>query len=131
MIWQVYMLGCAQHKCSYHLSPYNAIIKPLTIFPILYLLILWLIYSITESPYLSLPLPILHIPWPLSPLAITSLFSVSMLFFLLCLFCYIDSKYKWNHMVFIFVWLISLNNILPVHPCYHKRQYLILFLWLS
>lgn len=54
MIEQVYTLCYAHCKCSYHLSPYNAIIIPLTTFPLLYLLLSWLIHSITESQYLSL-----------------------------------------------------------------------------
>ena len=50
------MFCCAHHKCS-HLSPYDTIIVPLTIFPMLCLLFLWLILSITGKP----------VPPPLQP----------------------------------------------------------------
>lgn len=44
------------YKCSYNLSPYNAIVKiPLAVFPMLYLLSLGLTPCITESLYLLLP----------------------------------------------------------------------------
>jgi len=55
------------------------------------------------------------LPLSFSPLAMTSLFSVSMSLFL---FCYIYSfvfflysTYKWYHTVFVFLWLISLRII--------------------
>ena len=35
--------------------------------------------------------------------------SVSILF--PCLFCSLDSTYEWNHLVFVFIWVISLANI--------------------
>ena len=51
------------------------------------------------------------LPNPHSSLATISPFSVSMslfLFFCCCLFCSLDFTYRWNHMVFVLVWLISL-----------------------
>ena len=60
--------------------------------------------------YLFLPIPALN-----SPLANTSSlylrvhFFVS--FFFVHLFCFLNSTYKWNHMVFIFLWYISLSII--------------------
>lgn len=42
-------------KCSYHLSPYNVSTIPLTLFPMLCLSSLWLIFFITEGLYFPLP----------------------------------------------------------------------------
>ena len=55
-----------------------------------------------------------------SPLVTTTLFSVSTCLFLFGLVCsfvlflfisFLCSTYEWNHMVFVFLWLISLNVI--------------------
>ena len=35
--------------------------------------------------------------------------------FLFCLFSFLDSTYKRNHMAFVFLWLISLSTILSTH----------------
>ena len=41
---------------------------------------------------------------------------------------FLDSTYKWDHKVFVFLWLISLSiTALEVHPCYHKWQQFNLF----
>lgn len=55
VIWQRCKLYCAHHNCSYHLSPNNASTILSTVFPLLYLLSLWLIHPIYESLYLPLP----------------------------------------------------------------------------
>ena len=40
-------------------------------------------------------------------------FSVSSSFLLICLFCWLGSTYRWDHVVFVFhIWLISLNTML-------------------
>ena len=39
VVRQLYMLRCARYRCSYHISPYNASIIPLTIFPTLFLIL--------------------------------------------------------------------------------------------
>lgn len=83
---------CSHHKCSFHLSPYDTIAIPLTIFPMLYFLFPWLIHCITRSLYL--PLFFIHFahPRPPSPLAAISLFSEFIDLFLLfvCLFiCFV------------------------------------------
>ena len=85
VIQQFYRLCCAHHKCSYHLSPYNAIIISLIISPILCLLFQWLISSITTS---LTPLP----PFCPSPLAIISLFYVfiGMILLFLCSFVFFN-----------------------------------------
>ena len=65
-----------------HLSLYDAITVPLTIFPMLCLLFPWLIHSITGSLYLPLPFThFAHAPTP-APLTTTSLFSILMGLFL-------------------------------------------------
>ena len=58
--------------------------------------------------YLNISAPISPTLHPL-PLATTNLFPISInLFFLLLFF---DSTYKWDHVVFVFVWLIWLSVI--------------------
>ena len=54
--WWFYnsIIHCYAHKCSSHLSTYNAITIPLTICPMLYLSSLWFTHSITGSLYPSL-----------------------------------------------------------------------------
>ena len=42
------------------------------------------------------------------------------------LFCFLDSTYKWNDVVIVFLCLIYRHNILQVHPCYCEGQDLIL-----
>lgn len=60
------------------------------------------------------------------------LYIVSLSFIWFCLFCFLDSTYKWYHVVFVFPWLISLGiNTLEFHLCCHKCQYFILLLWSS
>ena len=66
---------------------------------------------------------------PLSLLVNTSLIPLS-LFSLLC-FVFWNSTYEWNHMIFAFVWLISLR-IIPsrsIHIVANGR--ISFFLWLS
>ena len=55
MISQVYILRSAHYKCSYHLPPCNAIAVQLTLFPVLYLLSLWLTHYTCGSLCLTLP----------------------------------------------------------------------------
>ena len=61
-----------------------------------------------------------------SPLATISLFSVPISLFLfrlfICLFCSLDSSYKWNHMVLVCLWLtyFTEHNTLWVYPCCWK-----------
>ena len=79
VILYLYTLQNDHHdKSSYHLAPYKVIIILLTIFPMLYITSLQLIYFITGSLYLLIPSPISPNPLPVSPLATTSMFSVSM-----------------------------------------------------
>ena len=74
------------------------------------------------------PFLCLNHPPSLSPLATTKLFWVYFCFLLFVhLFCFLDSQYKWDHMVFVFFgWLISLSVI---HPCRLKWQDFILYGW--
>ena len=82
---------------------------------------------ITEHLWLSTPFTHLaHCHSP--PLATTNLFSISMnLIFYCC--CFFDSTYRWNHMIFIFLWLtyFTWHNALKIHPCCLKCQYFLLF----
>ena len=89
---------------------------------------------------ISTPYSILTLPTPLSSLASTSLFSISVSLFLFCYmyfsFLLLDSAYKWQHTVFVFICLtyFTKHNTLYVHLHGCKWQSVILFilfLWLS
>ena len=155
--------------------PRKFIVILLTMFLILYITSLWLIYFTNESLYLFFLLSLLppgmwtfpgqgsnssdlscyrentgslthRVMWELLKFIIlfiyfarilcssasTSLFSVSMCLFLFCvlvyLFCFLDSTYKWNHKVFVFLWLISLSIISSRSIHIVKWQDFILFL---
>ena len=93
-------------KSSYHLSPYKNITLWLTIFLTVYIFSPWLIYFLTEILYF---LTSTHFRYPPGPffsgnhLFLCIYDSVSLLFYLLCV---LDSTYKWNHTVFVFLCLI-------------------------
>ena len=107
--------------------------KMLSVTCMLYFLYLWLIYFAAGNfvPH-YLPSPA-SFPYPLLSgsclLALCIYNSVSFLLSLLIFF--LDSAYKWNHTVFVFIWLISLS-ITPfgsIHiVTYGKISF---FLWLS
>ena len=75
----------------------------LTIFTMLYVTSLWLIYFITEICTFTLFTNFLP-----SPLATTNLVSVSINSFL---FYFLDSTYNWDHTVFVFVCLMYFRMI--------------------
>ena len=80
--------------------------------------------------FIPLNLPYLFLLTP--HLATTSLFSASMtLFFFdyICSFCFLDSAYKWNHIVLVFVWCLSLNIIrsMSTHVGAHDKLSVIFF----
>ena len=117
----------------------NAITISLTIFLTLYLSSLWFIHN--WKPCTShFPPSILHIhPYPIPSgnhqfvLCIygsVSAFS-DCLFICFVLFCFFDSTYKPNHMVFVFLWLISLSKMhsRPIHVVINGKS--ASFLWLS
>ena len=83
-------------------------------FLLLYITSLWLIYFVTGSFYLLIPFTYFT-TFPLTPQTTTSLFcfcvSVSVLFHLIIYFVFLDSTYKWDHVVFVFLWFISLSKI--------------------
>ena len=61
---------------------------------------------------------------PAFPLATTCfvLWSVTLLrFCYICLFCFLESTYKWNHSDTVFIFLQQYNTIC-IHPHYHKLQ---------
>lgn len=81
-----------------------------TIVTMLYISFLGLIYLIIGNLYLLTTF--IHFAHPLLwPLATTSLFSVfvNLVWFCLVIVLILDSTYKRDHVVFIFVWLISLR----------------------
>ena len=83
---------------------------------------------------LNSPSPILLIP-P-TPLWQPLVFSLQLCFCFVMfvhLFYFLDSTYKWNHMVFVFLCLtyFTWHNALQVHPCCCRWQNFILFLQLT
>ena len=83
----------------------------------LYNISLLLIYFIHSSLCLFILYPYLA-PSPfLTPPVTTSLFSISVNLFLfvskfICIIIFLDSTYKWYHMIFVFAWLTSHNMII-------------------
>ena len=72
---------------------------------------------------------------PPSPLAITSLFSMSVSLFLFCrqihLHHILDSTYKWYYIVFVFLFLTSLSMRISSCICVAAYGIVLFFLWLS
>ena len=100
---------CYSHqKYSYDLSPYNTIMTLLAIFLMLDLSSPWLSHSITGS--LFLPIPFTNFAHPLTssgshlfvPCIYGSDSDSAFCWFMICLFCFLDSTCKWSHMVFVF-----------------------------
>ena len=92
-------------------------------FPVLYSRTLLFIHPIYNSLPLLIPDSQSFPPTPSSPLATTSLFSMSVSLFLFCRqvhLCHIsDSTYKCYYMVFIFLFLTYFTQYdnLQLHPC--------------
>ena len=88
-----------------HLAPYIIITILLTLLPMLYFIFLWLFCNyqfVLLNPFSFSPPPSNTLPiWQLSDCSIYA--SVFVLF--VHLFCSLDSIYKWNHMVFVFLCL--------------------------
>ena len=110
VIWHLYTLWDDHRKFSYHLSPFKVITTLLTIFPILYITSPWLIYFITGSLCLLIPFTYFtHPPIPCQP-PVCSLY-LWVCFCFVMFICFLDSTCKWNHAVFVFLWLNSLSII--------------------
>ena len=97
---------------SAHLGLYIVITLLLTVFPMLYFMSLWLFYN----SHMVLPNPFTFFnpptkPAPFCQLSVCSLY-LWVCFYFVCLLCSLDSTYKWNHMIFVFIWLI-LFSIIP------------------
>ena len=96
--------------CSVIICPHaNLLQLSLTIFLKLYNTALWPTYFINESLYLLTSLIYFSPSPPTSPLAPICLY----LWLCFCsvifhLFYFLGSTYKWTHIVFVFLWLISL-----------------------
>ena len=93
-------------KSSNYLSPYKVIIRLLTIFLLLCIISSWLICYITGGLYFLITFTIL---WLLSSFWKPPVCSINESVFIL--FCFLDSIYKHSHVVFVFLWLISLSII--------------------
>ena len=115
VIWHLHTLWNDHHdnKSSNHLVPYKVITVLLTIFLMLYMTSPWLIYYVTGGLYLLIPfIYFAHSPQP-PPFwqpPICSLY-LWIYFHIVSSFCFLDSTYKWDHAVFLFLWLISLSII--------------------
>ena len=94
--------------------------------------ILWLIYFITGSLYLLIPFTYfakLSLLLPGNHLFVLCINeSISVLF--AHLFC-LDSTYKWNYTIFVFIWLISLSIIPLGASMLSQMAKFYSFLWLS
>ena len=77
-------------------------------------LILWLIYFVTKNLYLNLHLFLSSAHflslW-LPPICTLNLWLCFCLVMFVDLLCFSNSTYKLNHMVFVFLWLISISII--------------------
>ena len=94
-------------KPSNDLSPYEVLTILLTIFLMLYITSLWLTYFITGGLCLLMLFTYFTLTHTL-PSGYHHLFSLSVSLFSFCfvsLFCFSDSTYKWNHTLFVFLWL--------------------------
>ena len=83
--------------------------------------------------FVPLNLPYFFFPpsFPPSPLATTYSFSVSLTHFCFVMFvCFLDSTSKWNHTVFVFLWLILLS-IISFRSIHVVKMARFRFLWLS
>ena len=108
MNWHLYTLWNDHHNKS---SNHTVITILLTTFFMLYITLPWFIHFIPGSSYLWVPFTYFSIPHP-PILAITHLFSVYVSLILFCFFLFFsDFMYKWDHRVFIFLWVISLSII--------------------
>ena len=81
----------------------------MTVCPTLYISYRGLVYFVTEVCTCSLPHLFLSSPLPYH----ICLFSefITLLMFCCLFICFLDSTHKWNHTVFVFVWLISLSRM--------------------
>ena len=103
MITMISLVTICQHTDTLHNSWLYS--PHCTLHPLTHLICKWK-FVLLNLPYLFISSPN---PTPLC------LFSVSLSLFLFCyvcpLFCFLDSTYNWNSMVFVFSWLISLSMI--------------------
>ena len=80
---------------------------------------------------LNLPYFFFPLSFPPSPRATTYSFSVSLTHFCFVMFvCFLDSTSKWNHTVFVFLWLILLS-IISFRSIHVVKMARFRFLWLS
>ena len=90
--------------CLGKICHHTVIAVVLTVFLTLKFTFPWFIYFINVSLYLLIPLIYSH-------LSTRFLKTTSLWVFSFHLFCFSVFTYKWNHMVLVFVWLISLSII--------------------
>ena len=98
------------------------------VFPMLYIT-LHDIYFITGSLYLLISFP--YFSWSLTPLASSKHQFNLYIYESVSAVLFFDSTCKWNHTVFVFVWLVVFSIIPSRSICYCKWQDFILFYCLS
>ena len=112
--------------------------KVITIFLIIFLILCiispWLIYFTAEGLYLLAPFIYFTHPTLLSsgkPPFVLWICSLCLFKFCFACFVFIDSTYNWDHMVFLFLWLIALG-VIPSRSIHIASNGKIShFLWLS
>lgn len=111
LLYFIYYLHCdRQNKSYYQLSPYEVITLLVTIFFMLYITSLWLIYSINGGLYLLIPFPYFtHPPTPLAsgyqPVCLLCLQVWFCFVMIIHSFFFLNSTNTLNHTVFDFVWV--------------------------
>ena len=73
-------------------------------------------------------LPMLSMPYPL-PLTTINLFSVSMSWVSCFVVCVLDFTYKWDHLVSVFLWFVSITPTSFIHAVANGK--IAFFLWLN
>ena len=123
--WHLHALWNDDHnKSSNHLSLYKVITILLTVFLMLYITSLWLIYFVTGGLYFFIPFTYFTPP-PLSLLATTLLFSVSVSLFS---FCFVRFVYQNPQYLSIYIYIIYIYDIYMRHTFYkYKDIYIYLY----
>ena len=122
MIWHLHTLWSDHHsKSSNHLSLYKIIRVLLTIFLMLYMTLLWLIYFITGAFNLLIPFTYFNPFYP------PHLWKPPIYCLCLWTLIFLGSTYKWE--TCLSVWLISLSIITSIHPHCHKWKTFIFYGW--
>ena len=107
VVWLLYTLLGEHHSFGYNLSTYKANTILLTLFSMLYFTSPWLIYFISVGWYSMILQPHLQSCVPSPPYGNHQCLSSLYLWVWVLFFCvfglFLDSTYKWNHVVLFFL----------------------------